>query len=140
RGARPAARSAVAQDRGRGAAAVALLTAAIETLPRQAATAGPAPLEQLVAVQEAERQRIARELHDWMGQDVTALSLGLKQLEASLVAASDRDLLSRLQSLTVQIGGHLHRIAWELRPTSLDDLGLARALETHAAGWSERVR
>jgi len=95
-------------------------------------------LQRLVNAQEQERLRIARELHDQMGQDLTGLSLGLKSLESSLNDGASRGTLQWLQALTTQIGGNLHRTAWELRPTSLDDVGLVRALETYVGDWSER--
>ena len=95
-------------------------------------------LRRLVNAQELERLRIARELHDQMGQDLAGLSLGLKSLEAAVASDGGRNTLRWLQSLTAQIGSNLHRTAWELRPTSLDDVGLVRALETYVADWSER--
>jgi signal transduction histidine kinase len=95
-------------------------------------------LHRLVDAQERERLRIARELHDQMGQDLTGLSLGLKSLEVAIESERGRNTLRWLQALTVQIGSNLHRTAWELRPTSLDDVGLVRALETYVADWSER--
>ncbi|MGO8919957.1 MAG: ATP-binding protein [Stellaceae bacterium] len=95
-------------------------------------------LQRLVDVQEHERLRIARELHDQMGQDLIGLSLGLKRLEAAVQDDSGRATLQWLQSLTVQIGQNVHRAAWELRPTSLDDVGLVRALQTYVADWGER--
>jgi hypothetical protein len=72
------------------------------------------------------------------GCELAGLSLGLKSLEAAVVTDGGRNTLRWLQSLTAQLGGNLHRTAWELRPTSLDDVGLARALETYVADWSER--
>jgi signal transduction histidine kinase len=95
-------------------------------------------LERLVNTQEEERRRIARELHDQMGQDLTGLSLGLKSLELSVQGEAARGTLAWLQSLTSQIGQVVHRAAWELRPTSLDDVGLGRALETYLADWGQR--
>jgi PAS domain S-box-containing protein len=95
-------------------------------------------LERLVNAQEHERLRIARELHDQMGQDLTGLSLGLKSLETAVQGEGGLATLRWLQSLTAQIGGNVHRTAWELRPTSLDDVGLLRALEAYVADWSER--
>jgi signal transduction histidine kinase len=95
-------------------------------------------LRQLVDVQEQERLRIARELHDQMGQDLAGLSLGLKSLEAELQKDNDRGTLRWLQSLTAQIGRNVHQTAWDLRPTSLDDVGLVRALQTYVADWGER--
>jgi two-component system, NarL family, sensor histidine kinase UhpB len=95
-------------------------------------------LRRLVNAQEEERLRIARELHDQVGQDLTGLSLGLKSLEATLHDEAGRGTLRWLQSLAVQMGENLHRTAWELRPTSLEDIGLVHALETYIGDWSER--
>ncbi|MGO8919208.1 MAG: ATP-binding protein [Stellaceae bacterium] len=95
-------------------------------------------LERLVTVQEQERLRIARELHDQMGQNVTGLSLGLKSLEPVVQDDRGRQTLHWLETLTAQTGRDLHRTAWELRPTSLDDVGLLRALETYVGDWAER--
>ncbi|MGO8919219.1 MAG: ATP-binding protein [Stellaceae bacterium] len=95
-------------------------------------------LQRLVTVQEEERLRIARDLHDQTGQDLTGLSLGLKSLEPAVRGETALGNLRWLQALATQIAGKLHRYAWELRPTSLDDLGLVRALESYVADWSER--
>ncbi len=94
-------------------------------------------LQRLINAQEEERRRIARELHDQMGQDLTGLSLSLKSLE-HLVGDEGRSMLRGLQSLTAQMGRNMHRIATELRPTALDDVGLLPALETTTADWGER--
>ena len=99
-------------------------------------------LRRLAQVQEDERRRIARELHDQVGQTVTGLSLGLKGLEESIrrVTTSDelRERTAWLQELAAEIGRDIHRAASDLRPTALDDLGLYRALKAHAADWSAR--
>ncbi|QEH33430.1 Signal transduction histidine-protein kinase/phosphatase DegS [Aquisphaera giovannonii] len=94
-------------------------------------------LRRLVAVQEEERVRIARELHDQMGQQLTALKLGLEALAASLPGeGGGHDRLSRLLKLTRQIGHDMHRIAWELGPAVLGELGLPEALSNYAEEWS----
>jgi PAS domain S-box-containing protein len=96
-------------------------------------------LRKLVTSQEEERHRIARELHDQMGQHLTALTLGLKALrDADDDGKSGDYRLRRLQDLINQIGQEAHRIALELRPTALDDLGLHSALWNYAEEWSER--
>jgi signal transduction histidine kinase len=102
-------------------------------------------------VQEAEQRRIARELHDQVGQTVTGLSLGLKALEQSMdllpsmkrakATASGAALFEQirwLQRLAGEIGRDIHRAAADLRPTALDDLGLPGAVAALAADWSER--
>jgi signal transduction histidine kinase len=92
----------------------------------------------LLHAQEEERRRIARELHDQMGQNLTALNVGLKSL---LVRQSRSDLsgrVQRLQELAIQTARDLHRVAVELRPAALDDLGLVKAIRALADTWSSQ--
>jgi len=91
----------------------------------------------LMHAQEDERQRLARELHDETGQLLAAALLDLKRLEPT-AGAEGAELLGRLRSQLDQMDASLHRIASELRPTSIDDLGVAKALADHIAAWSER--
>lgn len=99
-------------------------------------------LRRMALAQEDERRRIARELHDQVGQTVTGLSLGLKTLEAALAGpAADpavQDRLAWLQSLAADIGQDIHRAAVDLRPATLDDFGLPSALTALAATVTER--
>ena len=96
-------------------------------------------LRWLVTVQEEERRRISRELHDQMGQDLTALTLGLKSLEHEIIVAGPGlERLKQLKRLTYELGEEVHRVAFELRPTSLDDLGLRSSLNNYIEEWSER--
>lgn len=90
-------------------------------------------LRKLADAQEGERRRIARELHDGLGQHLTALKLGL---EAMRLGPHDPDQLQKLLETTKQIGQETRRIAVELRPTALDDLGLRTALNKLAEEWS----
>lgn len=96
-------------------------------------------LRRLVTAQEDERRRVSRELHDQMGQHVTALLLGLDRLavETCLQASCQRDL-QRLQQVCRDLGAQIHRVAWELRPTVLDDLGLVAAIRAYLEEWSSR--
>jgi PAS domain S-box-containing protein len=96
-------------------------------------------LRRLATAQEDERRRIARDLHDQMGQLLTALGLGLKAVQDVIPDLSPaRPLLARLRELTDLIGREIHHLALQLRPTALDDLGLQSALATYAEAWSER--
>lgn len=88
---------------------------------------------------DREKLRVARELHDHLGQDVTGLLLGLQTLEAGVTGPSARQTLRWLKALAGKVGEQLHRAAWELRPTSLDDVGLVSTLETHLGEWSRRT-
>lgn len=104
-------------------------------------------MRRLAAAQEDVQRRIAHDLHDQVGQTVTGLSLGLKGLERAIDATrNDATVLDPtlgervrwLQDLTGTIGRDLHRVATDLRPSALDDLGLPRALAALAADWSAR--
>jgi PAS domain S-box-containing protein len=93
----------------------------------------------LATAQEDERRRIARELHDQMGQDLTALGLGLKTMEdAAVWWPETQGQLQKLRRLTDQIGREVHGLALEIRPTALDDFGLPTALSTYAEEWAGR--
>jgi len=91
----------------------------------------------LIDAQEHERQRISRELHDELGQWMTALHLTLQRAEASddrreaLIAESIR-LLEELIDRT-------HAIATAIRPALLDDLGLSQATRSLVADWARRT-
>jgi len=92
----------------------------------------------LVNAQEEERGRISRELHDEVGQQVTALMLGLKALEADPLSVQTGRKLRELRAAAEQVGREIHQLASELRPASLDELGLSRALSGYLDGWAER--
>ncbi len=92
-------------------------------------------LKEIISVQEAERKRIARELHDQTGQSLTSLMVGLKTLEA----ASRQEIQQRIadmRQLTAQTLEEVHNLALELRPSSLDDLGLITVLEQYTAEYA----
>lgn len=99
-------------------------------------------LRRLGEAQEDEQRRIARELHDQVGQTVTGLSFGLKSLQGLLEARKTFGEETRqvlwLRSLAGEIGRDIHRAAVQLRPTALDDLGLRDALATLLREWSLR--
>jgi two-component system sensor histidine kinase UhpB len=117
---------------------------------KQADARHNALLRRLAQAQEDERRHIARELHDQVGQTVTGLAFGLKGLEQGLEQRlksefreeeKARPLIERvrwLRDLTTEVGRDLHRVAANLRPAALDDLGLEKALRALATDWSER--
>jgi light-regulated signal transduction histidine kinase (bacteriophytochrome) len=96
-------------------------------------------LRRTVADQEAERQRIARELHDTLGQSLTLLQLGLDGISRSTPANDAvQARVANLKTLTVDVGRQVHQLAWEIRPTVLDDLGLQTAIRNLLETWGER--
>ncbi len=96
-------------------------------------------LRRMVLDQEAERQRIARELHDSLGQYLTVMRLDLEGIGRDTAAsASIRERVERLKSLTTDVGQEVNQLAWEIRPTALDDLGLQKAFQQFLEEWAER--
>jgi PAS domain S-box-containing protein len=94
-------------------------------------------LRKIVMAQEDERGRIARDLHDHLGQQLTALRMTLERHRDQLGAAVPGEDVDRALALTQRIDAELDFLAWELRPAVLDDLGLAAALPRFVREWSE---
>ena len=93
----------------------------------------------IMRAQEEERLRLAHDLHDQTAQTVTAALLELKAIEP-FVAKKGRERLQFLRNYLDGIGQLLHRVVWELRPPSIDQLGLASALHTYVERWSKKHR
>ncbi|MFN8434588.1 MAG: sensor histidine kinase [Anaerolineales bacterium] len=87
----------------------------------------------IVGAQEAERQRIARDLHDETGQSLTAIGMGLRGLANETDSKKRLATLTQLQSLTSDSIHELQRIISDLRPAHLDDLGLSATLRWYAS-------
>jgi len=87
--------------------------------------------------QEDERLRLAHELHDQTGQSLTAIMMELKDIE-NWADAGERERLRLLRGQLDQMGKVLHQVAWELRPASIDDLGLASSLANYVSEWSDQ--
>jgi PAS domain S-box-containing protein len=95
----------------------------------------------LQTIREEERTRIARELHDELGQALTALRFDLGWLRGkcgALGAPAAEHIASALGVVEQSIVA-LRRISEDLRPAMLDSLGLAAAIENHAAQFSQRT-
>ncbi len=90
-------------------------------------------LDRVIDAQEEERKRIARELHDEFAQSLTALIVGLQTHEQTLTKdAAPRERLRETRALAAQILDQTRRMIFDLRPTVLDDAGLAPALRSFA--------
>ena len=89
-------------------------------------------LHHAISAQEAERQRVARELHDEAGQSLTSILVRLKALQSETDIEVVHDRLNGLRYLTTNTLEELRRLAMDLRPMALDDLGLVAAIRTYA--------
>lgn len=94
-------------------------------------------LESAVRFQEAERKRIARDLHDQLGQQLTALRLTLADLSSSVGSLPDlRAKVERAQVNAAALDRDVSSLAFELRANILSEQGLADALDKFVAEWS----
>jgi signal transduction histidine kinase len=92
----------------------------------------------VISIQEEERSRLARELHDGIGQELVAMTFTLKRLEPVVHGEDARRLLDSLQDSMNKLSADLHSKSWELRSLALTEFGLCRAIENHLIDWSAR--
>ena len=94
-------------------------------------------VRRVLTLQEAERRRIAQDIHDDLGQQVTALRLKLEWLAAR--SSGDEELDSRVhavQEAAERVDQHIDFLLRDLRPAGLDELGLLAVLRQTVADWS----
>lgn len=100
-------------------------------------------LAQVIDAQEAERARVARDLHDQIGQSLTSVLLGLRLVDGSLSSGSPgladaRARTDEVRALVAQALDEVRRLAFDLRPTVLDDVGLVAAVRRLTSDLTER--
>ena len=97
--------------------------------------------QQMHEVREGERMRIARELHDELAQWLTALKMDVSWLAGRVGAEDNRvqEKVERMKQLVDSAVSSVRRIAHDLRPAMLDDLGLVPAIEHLLHEFSERT-
>lgn len=96
-------------------------------------------LGRLIDVQETERRRISRELHDDLNQKIATLSMSISQLKRK-VPMEDGELVTELDNLRVttnRLTNEVRRLSHQLHPAVLEHLGLVAALESYIAGFSD---
>jgi signal transduction histidine kinase len=96
-------------------------------------------LDRLIAAQEEERKRVARELHDETSQALTSLMVGLKVLETAPLSEEAKAQIGELRQLAARTLDEVHRLALELRPSVLDDWGLVVALRRHVEEFAAKT-
>jgi PAS domain S-box-containing protein len=108
----------------------------LESAREEARRAHAELVRRMLTLQESERHRIARDIHDDLGQQVTALRLKLEWLAGAI--ATDRDPLgavAAVQDAARKVDQHIDFLLRDLRPTGLDELGLIAVLRQAVADW-----
>ena len=97
------------------------------------------PRDATLRAQEDERSRISRDLHDELGQELTALRFALERVKTT---AADQELRERLNEICIiaeNIEKSVDFLAWELRPALLQGVGLAAAMANYTRQWSHHA-
>jgi signal transduction histidine kinase len=105
----------------------------IKLSAKAAEAAAAEGLRRSVEAQEAERARVARELHDESGQVLTALALHLKALEEDVGPGDARDRIVEMRRSLASASSSLRELATRLRPSAVEEHGLEDAIEDQAA-------
>jgi len=95
-------------------------------------------LKRVIHAQEEERKRIARELHDETGQALASLMVSLRNVEAAPTPAETRQRLHDARQVLAATLERVRRLALDLRPSVLDDLGLVAALRRFTQHYQDR--
>jgi signal transduction histidine kinase len=95
-------------------------------------------LRQIVRAQEDERRRIARDIHDQIGQQMTALRLNLAAIDQGYGGDGEvREKLEQTKAIAERLDADVDFLAWELRPAALEDIGVAGAMGSFVRQWSK---
>jgi two-component system sensor histidine kinase UhpB len=112
----------------------------LEVRVRERTAEVQALFQRVVSVQEEERRRIARDIHDQLGQQMTALRISLESIHSGEVMALQAERVERTRRIAEELDRSIDFLTWDLRPAALDHLGVSAALSHLVTGWSERFR
>jgi PAS domain S-box-containing protein len=93
-------------------------------------------MTKIIDVQEDERKRLSRELHDGIGQNLYSHLITINRLQAEM----DHPLLTQMQDEATELIKEVREISWELRPSVLDDLGLVPAIRSYLVKYHDFYR
>ena len=94
----------------------------------------------LIFAQEDERRRIAREMHDQFGEQLTTPRPEDRRTQGGVPQPAElREQVDALEAVAQQLDRDVDQLVWALRPTALDDLGLRAAVANYVQDWSARV-
>ena len=95
-------------------------------------------LKQLVTIQEEERHRVARELHDQLGQPMTALRMHLEAWQLQGRDPESAEQVASATRLAEELDRRIDYLTWQMRPSVIDDLGISDALADLVSNWSQQ--
>ena len=95
-------------------------------------------MHRIITGQEDERKRIARNIHDHLGQQLTALrfALSLMKQQSGDGGPEIEESIAKAQSIAEKLDQEVDYLSWELRPAEIDDIGLEEALKTLIREWT----
>jgi PAS domain S-box-containing protein len=98
-------------------------------------------MQRIIETQEDERKRISRDIHDHIGQEMTALRLRLQLLGESIGNSPEAvRAFEHLQETAERVDSTVDFLAWELRPSGIEEFGLESALSRFVREWSEQFQ
>ncbi|MGI6093545.1 MAG: sugar diacid recognition domain protein [Veillonellaceae bacterium] len=95
-------------------------------------------LNKTISIQEEERKKISRELHDETSQALTSIIVGLRVLAEHSSVPADRESILQMRDVAVQTLEAVHNLALELRPVLLDDMGLVAAIQRYVDNYTRQ--
>jgi two-component system sensor histidine kinase NreB len=96
-------------------------------------------LHRLIIAQEDERSRISRDLHDELGQQMTALRFAVERAKDKCSDDELRECITAIDAIAEAMDKSIDFLAWELRPAQLEGVGLAAAVENYLRQWSHHA-